>query len=80
MQFPEMRFPFCLKAALNFHQPDKGWEVDLDHLESLIDEKTKAIIVTNPSNPCGSVYSKEHLEAILESEHYHHKQHTIAQT
>lgn len=33
-------------------------------MESLIDEKTKGILVNNPSNPCGSVYSKEHLEEI----------------
>ncbi|XP_065676307.1 tyrosine aminotransferase-like [Hydra vulgaris] len=45
--------------------PDCDWEVDLAHLESLIDETTKCIIVNNPSNPCGSVYSKEHLEAII---------------
>jgi len=40
---------------------DRQWEIDLDHLDSLIDEKTAAIIVNNPSNPCGCVYSKEHL-------------------
>lgn len=34
-------------------------------MEQLIDDKTKAILVNNPSNPCGSVYSKEHLAAIL---------------
>lgn len=46
-------------------QPERQWEADLEHLESLIDERTRAIVVNNPSNPCGSVYSKEHLKAIL---------------
>ncbi|XP_036400313.1 tyrosine aminotransferase [Megalops cyprinoides] len=46
-------------------QPEKSWEIDLEHLESLIDEKTACLIVNNPSNPCGSVYSKEHLQDIL---------------
>lgn len=45
--------------------PEKCWEVDLQHMESLIDDKTKLIVVVNPSNPCGSVYTKEQLEAIL---------------
>ncbi|XP_068242081.1 LOW QUALITY PROTEIN: tyrosine aminotransferase-like [Palaemon carinicauda] len=46
--------------------PEKNWEVDLAMMESLIDEQTKAIVVNNPSNPCGSVFSKEHLTAILQ--------------
>ncbi|XP_057291546.1 tyrosine aminotransferase-like [Hydractinia symbiolongicarpus] len=46
--------------------PNKEWEVDLEHMESLIDEKTKFIVVNNPSNPCGSVYTRQHLLAILE--------------
>lgn len=46
-------------------QPEKSWEVDLQHMESLIDERTSCLIVTNPSNPCGSVFSKEHLQKIL---------------
>jgi len=50
----------CEVRAYNL-QPDKDWEVDLAHMESLIDTNTSAIIVNNPSNPCGSVYTKQHL-------------------
>lgn len=49
-------------------QPERSWEVDLQHMESLIDERTSCLIVTNPSNPCGSVFSKEHLQKILRGE------------
>ena len=37
-------------------------------MASLIDERTRLIVVINPSNPCGSVYTKEQLEAILDGE------------
>lgn len=50
----------------SYKQPEKSWEIDLEHLESLIDDNTMAVIVCNPSNPCGSVYSKEHLLDILD--------------
>lgn len=66
---------FCLyetaagHTGINFKhynlRPEKQWEVDLDSLESLIDDRTKAIVVNNPSNPCGANYSKEHLIEIL---------------
>ncbi|XP_016019997.1 tyrosine aminotransferase [Rousettus aegyptiacus] len=45
--------------------PEKSWEIDLKQMESLIDEKTACLIVNNPSNPCGSVFSKSHLQDIL---------------
>jgi tyrosine aminotransferase len=34
-------------------------------MQSLIDERTKLIVVINPSNPLGSVFSESHLRAIL---------------
>jgi len=45
--------------------PDKNWEIDLADLESKIDASVKAILVNNPSNPCGSCWTREHMEAIL---------------
>eukprot|EP00189_Rhodosorus_marinus_P010630 CAMPEP_0184739176 /NCGR_PEP_ID=MMETSP0315-20130426/2018_1 /TAXON_ID=101924 /ORGANISM="Rhodosorus marinus, Strain UTEX LB 2760" /LENGTH=450 /DNA_ID=CAMNT_0027207729 /DNA_START=146 /DNA_END=1498 /DNA_ORIENTATION=- len=44
--------------------PDRDWEVDLDALDQLMDSRTAAILINNPSNPCGSVYSERHLEEI----------------
>lgn len=46
--------------------PKNNWEIDLVHLESSIDDRTKAILITNPSNPCGSVFSKEHLLEVID--------------
>lgn len=39
--------------------------IDLDDLESKINQKTRAIIINNPSNPTGIVFPKKHLEDIL---------------
>lgn len=46
--------------------PMNDWEIDLKHLESLIDDNTRAILVNNPGNPCGNVFSKTHILSILE--------------
>lgn len=46
--------------------PLKNWDIDLEHMESLIDGKTRAILVNSPGNPCGNVFSKNHIEEILE--------------
>ena len=37
-----------------------------EQLDAAITDKTKAVIINNPSNPCGMIYSKEELEALAE--------------
>ncbi|GAA6063344.1 hypothetical protein JCM10212_004365 [Sporobolomyces blumeae] len=45
---------------------ERNWEVDLEHLESLIDDQTAFCILNNPANPCGSNWSEKHLLEIAE--------------
>lgn len=45
--------------------PERGWEVDLESLRRLADASTAAILINNPSNPCGAVYSREHLKDVV---------------
>jgi tyrosine aminotransferase len=51
--------------------PEKSWEINLDQVETLLQESgengiIKAFLINNPSNPCGSVYSLNHTENILQ--------------
>jgi alanine-synthesizing transaminase len=41
-----------------------GWQPDLDDVRAKITERTKAIVVINPNNPTGAVYSEQVLQDI----------------
>ena len=43
----------------------KGWMPDLDDIRAKITPRTKAIVVINPNNPTGALYSDELLLAIV---------------
>ena len=45
--------------------PERNWEIKLADIAPLTDNRTRAIVVNNPSNPCGSVFSATHVEEIL---------------
>lgn len=42
------------------------WEYDFEALEKAITPKTKAMIITNPHNPTGKIFSKEELYKLTE--------------
>jgi alanine-synthesizing transaminase len=42
-----------------------GWFPDIQDIEAKISKKTKAIVLINPNNPTGAVYSKELLQQII---------------
>ncbi|TDN88431.1 L-aspartate aminotransferase [Microbacterium sp. BK668] len=43
-----------------------GWQPDLEDIRSKVTPRTKAIVVINPNNPTGAVYTREVLEGIAE--------------
>jgi aspartate aminotransferase len=43
---------------------DDQFNLDLSAIEAALSDKTKAIIVNSPNNPCGQIYSKESLAAL----------------
>ena len=40
------------------------WSLDADALKDIFNDKTKAIIINNPNNPLGKVFSRPELEQI----------------
>ena len=43
---------------------ENDFQIDFDELEGLVTEKTKAIVIINPSNPIGSMFTLETLEKL----------------
>lgn len=48
------------------YRTDNGWMFDREELKAAFNERTKAIIICNPNNPTGKVFSREELEFIAE--------------
>jgi len=45
---------------------ENGWLPDVDDIKSKVNDKTKAIILINPNNPTGSLYTQENLLQIID--------------
>lgn len=46
--------------------PDNRFQPDLEMLASLITKRTKALVIINPNNPTGAVYSRATLQAMAD--------------
>ncbi|XP_008783141.1 nicotianamine aminotransferase 1-like [Phoenix dactylifera] len=72
---PRPGFPFyesrCAFSGLEVRHfnlvPQRSWEVDLESVEALADENTVAMVVINPGNPCGNVFTYQHLAKVAET-------------
>ena len=55
-------------ARARFYRTDpaRGWMPDLDHLASLITPATRVLVVIDPNNPTGAVYSTSTRRALVE--------------
>lgn len=45
--------------------PQRSFEPDIEALEALITDQTRALVIINPNNPTGAVYSREALQAMV---------------
>jgi tyrosine/nicotianamine family aminotransferase len=45
---------------------DECWQPNIDDLRSKISEKTRAIVIINPNNPCGALYEEKIVKQILD--------------
>jgi len=45
---------------------ENGWQPDIEDIKAKINNKTRAIVLINPNNPTGSLYSRDILEQIVE--------------
>ena len=64
--FPEYK-PFVEGAGMVFRvvPPDlPSFQIDLQAVETLVTEKTLAVIINSPNNPSGVVYTRQTLEAL----------------
>lgn len=50
---------------------ENGWQPNIDHMASQIDDKTRAIVLINPNNPTGAVYSEDTLRQVVELARQH---------
>ena len=54
--------PKFIKLKPNKNDPNESWSIDFDELESLKSPKLKAIIINNPNNPLGKIFTEVEIQ------------------
>ncbi len=57
-----------LDGEMNEYDLDEenGWQPDIEDMRKKINDKTKAIVLINPNNPTGALYTKDTLKKIID--------------
>ena len=45
---------------------EEGWQPNIDDLREKISEKTRALVIINPNNPCGALYEEKVVKQLLD--------------
>ena len=53
------------KAVQYKTSEENGWQPDLDDVRSKVNDSTRAIVIINPNNPCGALYDKKTVKAMV---------------
>jgi alanine-synthesizing transaminase len=57
----------CGGRAVHYRcDEQEGWAPDLEHVAGQVTPRTRALVIINPNNPTGAVYSREILLGLLE--------------
>jgi alanine-synthesizing transaminase len=57
----------CGGRAVHYRcDEEKGWNPDLEDIESKITENTHALVIINPNNPTGAVYSEDVVKGLVD--------------
>lgn len=56
----------CEVSMWQLKQGEKGWELDLDELKSLMKPNTKLLVINTPNNPTGYTLNLTEIQAITE--------------
>jgi alanine-synthesizing transaminase len=57
----------CGGRAVHYRcEETEDWNPDLGHVASRITERTKALVIINPNNPTGAVYSRQTMVGLLD--------------
>lgn len=53
-------------APIHYHcDENNGWTPDLQDIEDKITDRTRALVIINPNNPTGAVYSQDFLKEVV---------------
>jgi alanine-synthesizing transaminase len=57
----------CGGRAVHYRCDERaGWQPDLEHVAAQVTDRTRALVIINPNNPTGAVYSRQTLLGLLE--------------
>ncbi len=66
--YPQYNLITCFNDAIPISYrciEEEGWQPDVDHIRKKISNRTKGIVVINPNNPTGALYSKKVIKEII---------------